>query len=236
MSFVQKMDRFFYPDHQKDWDNKLFREQIKTRLSPDAIVLDIGAGAGIVAEMNFKADVGRIYGIDLDPRVVDNPYLHEGCVGDAADLPYADNMFDLIFADNVMEHLANPEQVFRECARVLKPGGILMFKTPNKTHYMPIIAQLTPHSFHQFINNLRGRDAEDTFPTLYRANSKAAVQRLASRSGLELHSVRRIEGRPEYLRFVALTYLFGILYERIVNLSKAFAAFRILLVVELQKP
>ena len=62
-----------------------------------------------------------------------------------------------------MEHLEDPETVFGEINRVLKPGGIFLFKTPNRRHYMPLIAQLTPYRFHQFINKLRGRDSEDTF-------------------------------------------------------------------------
>ncbi|MEI2780661.1 MAG: hypothetical protein V9H25_05130 [Candidatus Competibacter sp.] len=44
--------------------------------------------------------------------------------------------------------------VFREVARVLKRGGVFLFKTPNKTHYMPTIARLTPHRFHQFVNRI----------------------------------------------------------------------------------
>ena len=81
-------------------------------------------------------------------------------------LPYEDN-FDLVFSDNVMEHIENPDQIFSEVHRVLKPGGIFIFKTPNKFHYMPIIAMITPHSFLRWINAKRGRDETDTFPTRY---------------------------------------------------------------------
>ena len=53
----------------------------------------------------------RIYGIDLDPRVEDNPHLDEGPVSDAGEIPYGDGLFDLVFADNVMGYLDEPEQV-----------------------------------------------------------------------------------------------------------------------------
>ncbi len=112
-------------------------------------MLDIGAGAGILPQMNFKGEVARICGVDLDPRVVDNPMLDEGRVADAGGIPYDDAVFDMAFADNVFEHLEQPLDVFREVARVLKPGGKLLFKTPNRRHYVPTFARLTPHSVHE---------------------------------------------------------------------------------------
>lgn len=235
MSFVNWLDRTFYPEFSRNWDDRLFRQRIIARLSKNAVILDLGAGAGIVKEMDFRGMAGRICGVDLDPRVLDNPMLDEGKVGDAGVIPYPDNEFDLVFADNVVEHLDDPVAVFSEVARVLKPGGIFLFKTPNKTHYMPLIARVTPHWFHQFFNRRRGRLETDTFPTRYRANSANAVAQVAARSGLVVSSVATIEGRPEYLRITWPTYLVGIAYERFVNASSALSRFRILLLAELRK-
>jgi hypothetical protein len=111
-----------------------------------------------------------------------------------------------------------------------------MFKTPNRTHYMPLIAGWTPHIFHQWINRRRGREEADTFPTLYRANSVAQVKAVAQASGLKIERIERIEGRPEYLRLSAITYIVGLVYEKIVNATDALAALRILLIVSLRKP
>tara|TARA_R110002096_G_scaffold331334_1_gene525407 strand:+ start:44 stop:760 length:717 start_codon:yes stop_codon:yes gene_type:complete len=224
------------PAFSRNWDDKLFRERILQHLSKETIVLDIGAGAGIVEEMNFRGLVARMCGVDLDPRVQNNPMLDEGKVSDTGEIPYPDATFDVAFADNVMEHLANPEAVFREAHRVLRPGGVLLFKTPNKTHYMPLIARLTPHKFHQYINKLRGRAEVDTFQTLYRANSVLQVRRLARVTGFQTADCERVEGRPEYMRMFFLSYLLGALYERLVNLTDLFAPLRILLMVKLQKP
>lgn len=171
MSITNFLDRKLYPNHTKNWDDRLFRERILARLKPNSVVLDLGAGAGIVAEMDFRGQAARICGVDLDPRVIDNPMLDEGKVADGGSIPYPDASFDLVFSDNVVEHLDMPEQVFAEVRRVLKPGGLFLFKTPNRTHYMPLIARMTPHKFHQFINRKRGRQETDTFPTRYRANT-----------------------------------------------------------------
>jgi SAM-dependent methyltransferase len=160
-ALVSFLDRKLYPGVGKNWDDALFRELILARLTPDMVVLDLGAGAGIIDRMNFRGKAAKVCGVDLDPRVADNPYLDEARVADADGIPYGNEIFDLVFADNVMEHLEQPEAVFAEIARVLKPRGILLFKTPNRSHYVPLIARVTPHGFHQFVNRLRGRDAED---------------------------------------------------------------------------
>ncbi|MEM9173616.1 MAG: class I SAM-dependent methyltransferase [Myxococcota bacterium] len=235
-SLVERLDGRWYPDVRDNWDDELFRDRILERMSEDFHVLDIGAGAGFVAQMNFKGRCASIVGLDLDPRVVDNPYLDEGRHGGAEEVPWPDEQFDLVFSDNVLEHLAEPERVFEEVARVLKPGGRFLVKTPNKLHYVPLVASLTPHSFHRFFNRLRGRPPEDTFPTRYRANTPSAVARLAEAAGLVVRSVDLIESRPEYLRISAPTYLVGWIWERIVNHVPALSRFRVLLVAEFEKP
>ncbi|MEZ5849063.1 MAG: class I SAM-dependent methyltransferase [Hyphomicrobiaceae bacterium] len=230
------IDKTFYPRHRDNWDDWLFRERILRHIRPGCTVLDLGAGAGIVEQMDFRGFGARICGVDLDPRVVDNPMLDEGRIADAGRIPYEDALFDVVFCDNVLEHLDEPLTVFREVCRILKPGGVFLFKTPNKWHYMPTIARATPHGFHQFVNRLRGRASVDTFPTRYRANTKGDVTRLAREAGLAVAEIERIEGRPEYLRMAAPLYLAGLAYERTVNAIGMLAPFRVLLVGTLRRP
>jgi SAM-dependent methyltransferase len=232
---IARLDRAWYPDFRRNWDDQLFRDRILSRLRPDSEVLDMGAGAGIVPQMDFRGRAAHVCGVDLDVRVLDNPMLDEARVGNAGQIPYESGRFDLVFSDNVLEHLAEPLAAFREVARVLRPGGFFLFKTPNKWHYMPAVARVTPYGFHQFVNRLRGRANLDTFPTRYRANSCRDVARLAAGSGLRVETVELIEGRPEYLRISWPTYFLGAAYERLVNMSEIFAPLRILLVGTLRK-
>ena len=232
---VRALDRRWYPEFGDNWDDELFRLRILARLQSSMVVLDLGAGAGIVRQMDFRSASVRVCGLDLDPRVLSNPHLHEAMVGSAEAIPWGDRQFDLVFADNVLEHLPDPERAFREIHRVLKPGGSFLAKTPNKWHYMPLIARLTPHRFHRFINRLRGREDQDTFPTCYRANSRRTIRRLAATTGFAVEQLSLIEGRPEYLRLSPVTYFGGLAYERLVNASRHLECLRILLIMELRR-
>lgn len=235
-SIVAWMDKRFYGDFQNNWDNALFRRCILNRLQPRFHVLDLGAGAGIVEEMNFRGRADCVCGLVPDERVVQNPHLDEGKIGFAEALPYSDAAFDLVFSGNVLEHLTKPEKAFAEVARVLREGGVFLAKTPNYRHYVPLIARLTPHRFHEFINRIRGRKESDTFPTHYRVNTPEQIQHYAAQAGLQVREISIIEGRPEYLRIHFFTYLFGLLYERIVNKVQWLSRFRVLIIAVLEKP
>jgi SAM-dependent methyltransferase len=230
------MDRTLYPQHGRNWDDVIFRGEIAARLRPELHVLDLGAGAGIVKQMAFRGQVARVCGVDLDPRVTSNPHLDEARVGRGEAIPWPDASFDLVFCDNVLEHLPDPVAVFREVRRVLRPGGLFLAKTPNRWHYVAVLASLTPYRFHRYYNRLRGRQVEDTFPTLYRANTRRALARHAERAGLRLVECHLVEGRPEYLRLTAPSYAAGWLYERLVNATPLLERFRCVLIAVLQRP
>ena len=229
------MDSYYYADYEDNWDDEIFRKRLLSKDLRSLNILDIGAGAGIVPQMNFKGIAARVCGIDPDARVLKNFNLDEGRIAYGENVPYPDQSFDLIFCDNVLEHLPEPEKVFQEISRLLRPGGLFLAKTPNKWHYMPLIARLTPHWFHEWVNRWRGREGMDVFPTKYLANAEGDLRRLAILSGLQVNRIEYIEGRPEYLRMSALTYFLGLVYERIVNSMPILARFRILLIIELQR-
>ncbi len=232
---VKLFDRTFYPQYADGWDNRLFRCQVLKHLSKNIKLLDLGAGAGISKQMNFKNSAASVDGVDLDRRVLKNPYLDEAKVSSVETLTYNDASFDVVICNNVLEHLSSPLLVFKEVYRVLRPGGFFIMKTPNKFHYVPVLARLTPYWFHRFYNKIRGRQEVDTFPVIYKINSYNDIVRNAKKSGFKIESIEITEGRPEYLRINFLFYLFGILYEKLVNSSKFFKNFRVLIIAVLRK-
>lgn len=50
---------------------------------------------------------------------------------DALDLPFANDVFDVVFCGETIEHLIDPDHLLDEMHRVLKPGGLLILTTPN---------------------------------------------------------------------------------------------------------
>lgn len=230
------LDHKLYPGLDGHWDDRLLRAAVLRELRPEHHLLDLGAGAGIVAEMGFRGLCARVCGLDLDPRVRSNPLLDEAREGGGEAIPWPDRSFDLVLADNVLEHLEQPLRVFEEVRRVLRPGGAFVAKTPNARHYMPLVARCTPHGFHRWINARRGRDGSDTFPTRYRANTPARVRALAAEAGLIVERIELNEQRPEYLRFHPIPYRIGWAWERAVNRFPLLSGLRISMLIVLRAP
>jgi SAM-dependent methyltransferase len=146
---------------------------------------------------------------------------------DLAALPFRDGVFDIAISSHVAEHLVQPEAVFGELARVLKPGGRLLILTPNRWHYVTISSALLPHRFHLSFNRSRGVNAHDIFPTVYRANTAARLRGLYAGAGFEVEQLYQFETEPEYLAFSLPTYAAGVGFERVVNRFDALKNLRV---------
>jgi len=227
---VESWQQRLYPDASRMAPQTQFMTVLEQQVRPHHHVLDLGAGAGELNRYQFKGRVQRMVGIDLDPRVTSNPLLDEGVLGDVCQLPFADKTFDVAFAVYVLEHIADPERFTAEVSRVLKPGGVFVCLTPNWTHYVPMIASITPFAFHQWYNKLRGREEDDTFPTHYRLNSRGALRRHFGTAGCSPVAVKMIETLPSYLKFSTPSFLVGAAYERLVNSTDLLAGCRVNLI------
>jgi 2-polyprenyl-6-hydroxyphenyl methylase/3-demethylubiquinone-9 3-methyltransferase len=103
-------------------------------------VLDVGCGGGFTAEL--LASRGAIVsGIDQSHLLIEAARIHSKTKGYDIDyrdgvgekLPFADGSFDAVVCVDVLEHVDSVEQVVSEIARVLKPGGVFLFDTINRT-------------------------------------------------------------------------------------------------------
>ncbi|TWP37132.1 class I SAM-dependent methyltransferase [Leekyejoonella antrihumi] len=94
----------------------------------DRIVLDVGAGPAEFARA--FGDVGARYvPLDKDPAV---PSVRRGgLVAEAERLPLADRSVDVVFSSNLLEHVAEPEEVADEMVRVVRPGGLVFLSYTN---------------------------------------------------------------------------------------------------------
>lgn len=134
-------------------------------------------------ERLLRGRVAKVVGVDVDPIVMENPSVDQAYVSPAgAPLPFDDESFDLVIADYVFEHVSREDApgVADELLRVLKPGGWIAARTPNKWGMIGIGARSVPNRLHtRVLERLQpGRQAQDVFPTRYAMNSRPDLKRL----------------------------------------------------------
>lgn len=204
-----------------------FCSRVRALLPPGAVVLDVGCGRAQRVDdpcafrcsiQNFNGEGRRVIGIDVDPRAESNPFIDDfRLIEDLDRWPVEDASIDLIYSDYVLEHVEHPDRYFAEAWRVLRPGGTICMRTPNKWCYVAILSRLIADRHHGKVTAIAQRDRkeQDVFPTFYRANTRSGIARQMRARGFEA-CVYRIEGEPSYLRFNPLVYRIGALVHRVL--------------------
>ncbi len=109
------------------------------RINPKKI-LELGCGEGSLA-LEIKKLLGNveIYGLDLSEAAL-RLAEDKGIITRKADLnekiPFRNNEFDLVFSNQVIEHINNTDLFFQESLRVLKKGGYFIVITPNLSFWV----------------------------------------------------------------------------------------------------
>ena len=91
-------------------------------------ILEVGIGTGAVAEKVVE-NIGPLIGIDISKEMISkiNHQNITAMVGDAHNLEFNNNTFDLIYMRNVIHYIDNHGLAFSEIYRCLKPGGYFLF-------------------------------------------------------------------------------------------------------------
>jgi 2-polyprenyl-6-hydroxyphenyl methylase / 3-demethylubiquinone-9 3-methyltransferase len=104
------------------------------------LCLDVGCGGGLLAEEFAKLGC-RLVGVDPSEASLETARAHarqqaleiEYLVAAGEDLPFEDGAFDVVYCCDVLEHVESVERTVAESARVLRPGGVYLYDTINRT-------------------------------------------------------------------------------------------------------
>jgi ubiquinone/menaquinone biosynthesis C-methylase UbiE len=107
-------------------------------------VLDVGCGLG-ESSVYFALKKAEVSALDLSPKMVETTVqlgkefgvTINGIVGSAERLDVESDFFDFVYLGNIIHHVENRENLFREIRRVLKPGGTFFSWDP--LTYNPLI-------------------------------------------------------------------------------------------------
>lgn len=160
-----------------------------------ATILDIACGAGFLSIPLAKAGYD-VRGIDLSNGSIATAAKHGRHLGnlafateDALHLTAADASFDAVLLMDFLEHVTTPEAAIQEAARVLKPGGIMVFHTFNRTLAARLLAVKALEVF--------SRDCPDHVHVYDLFIKPEDLKLMAARSGVVVRAIRGL--RPDFL-------------------------------------
>ncbi len=103
-------------------------------------LLDVGCGGGLLA-MKFAEAGAMVTGVDLSASSVAAGLRHarreklqiDFAAARGESLPFADGEFDAVVSSDFLEHVPDLDNVIAEVARVLRPAGLFLYETVNRT-------------------------------------------------------------------------------------------------------
>jgi 2-polyprenyl-6-hydroxyphenyl methylase/3-demethylubiquinone-9 3-methyltransferase len=154
--YNQEGDRWWHPDFSLNLIKPLFNpfrvgysKKIIDHLKmiPEGkSALEVGCGGGILTEE--IAGIGfNTSGIDpslqslatASEHATENGLKINYINGTGESLPFPDSMFNIVFSCDVLEHVQNLPIVISEISRVLKPGGVFIYDTFNRTFLSKLV-------------------------------------------------------------------------------------------------
>lgn len=202
-----------------------FYTRVRSLLTPSSVVADVGCGcidlnknqdACVVRTelRQLKGHCQKVIGIDVDEAASKNTLIDEFRLIRGKSWPIESTSVDLCMADFVLEHIEDPISFFSEVARIVKPGGYVCFRTPNRFSYFGILASLIPNRYHRRVVERVQSARQGVYPTYYRCNTKGKLRRLLGQNGFD-SCIIGYEAEPSYFSFSRFLYYLAVLHQRL---------------------
>jgi ubiquinone/menaquinone biosynthesis C-methylase UbiE len=168
-----------------DW--ALRREFLVAELNPGERALDLGSGAGEFTAELARAGARDVIGAEIAESALARareryPELDFRLIPCDGPLPFGDNVFDLVWASEVIEHVADTARWLSEVRRVLKPGGRVLITTPSHGRLRLLLGGVESYS--------------DPLGDHFHLYTRRALQSLLREFGFAAIEVRAVGGPP----------------------------------------
>lgn len=140
-------------DHSRQVNTEYYVRKILSDKESLARVLDLGCGEGSSVDLfrSLDADV-QWYGLDIEgsPEVMQRKRTDADFTSfDGVRIPFFDNFFDLVYSNQVFEHVREPRILMQETCRVLRRGGLFIGSVSYLEPYHSFSTfNYTPYGFH----------------------------------------------------------------------------------------
>lgn len=135
---VDKLKKYFSQRMMKAFSDNLnfIKDQINNycRENKNVKILDVGCGDGKITQKilnNLSKNNFQIYGIDVEKHTPFKGLIYYKHDLEHKKFPFLDKKFDIVYSNQVVEHLWDKDNFIKECFRVLKKNGLFILSTEN---------------------------------------------------------------------------------------------------------
>jgi SAM-dependent methyltransferase len=212
-----------------------YKDLLGRLLQPGVRWLDLGCGHEVIRpwalrpeenEISFTHTPALSVGVDADRLALRmKRCIPHRVAGNICALPFANCSFDVVTANMVLEHTDNPNALLSEVWRILRPKGVFLFHTPNRSYPHSVIARLVPEQIKsRLVALVTNRSEKDVYPTFYRINTGSAISDQSKAVGFRIRYSETLESltyNPHRLFFVMNLILAWLLRRKMLGRFQA---------------